>query len=169
VIPASRQRNYLQSALYVAIVAILATILLNRLFTAAEYAEKAAMEISIGNLQSALYARLALLVLKGETGAIPDLEGHSPFLTANVSGGAAYAGEFYGSAPESIGDAVWYFDSVRHELVYRVRYASHFRSESESGPANEVRYRVEVVRAANGAYRGVKLEPTAPYHWDPGS
>ena len=168
-IPADRQRNYLQSALYVLIAAILATILLNRLFTAAEYAERAAMQVSVSNLQTSLYARLALLVLKGDVAAIPELETRSPFITAQMASSATYAGEFPGTAPQTVGDGTWYFDTLRNELVYRVRYASHFITDGERGEKSEIRFRVHVVRATSGAYRGVELRPVAPFQWDPGA
>ena len=58
-IPANRQRNFLQSALYVAIAGVLAAVLLERLLTYAEAAEKAAMEVTISNLQGALYSKFA--------------------------------------------------------------------------------------------------------------
>ncbi|MGH8686111.1 MAG: hypothetical protein ACREVQ_00180 [Burkholderiales bacterium] len=166
-IPAIRQRNYLQSALYFAIVGILATILVNRLLVVAEIAEKATMEASVSSLQSALYARLAFYVLRGDAAAIASLESTSPFVTAEATAGASYAGEFPGIAPASVSDGTWYFDSLRHELVYRVRHAGHLRMEAETGRQNEIRYRTRIVRAGNGAYRGVEFRPVAPFRWEP--
>ena len=69
----ANRRNYRQSALYVAIVGVLAAVLLERLLTYAEAAEKAAMEVTISNLQGALYARLAYHALRGEAASIESL------------------------------------------------------------------------------------------------
>ncbi|MGH8765397.1 MAG: hypothetical protein ACRET8_06740, partial [Burkholderiales bacterium] len=71
-IPASRQRNYLQSGLYVAIVGVLAFILLGRLLAYAEAAEKAGMETTLAQVHQALYAKVALLAMRGEYKALEE-------------------------------------------------------------------------------------------------
>ena len=86
-IDASRQRNFLQSGLYVIIAGILAAVLLERLLTYAEAAEKAAMEATLSQLHAGLYARVAFLALRGEYETIETLPRRSPFLTAVMQAG----------------------------------------------------------------------------------
>jgi hypothetical protein len=166
VIPASRQRNYLQSALYVVIAGVVATVLLERLLTYAEAAEKASMEATVSRLNSAMYARLALLVLRGEQQAIVGLEAESPFRIARAES-PAYLGEFDGQPPEVDGGK-WYFDRSRRELVYLPNLKRYLQAEDEAGlaPAS-ISFRTEVRKSATGAYSGVVLVPARPWRWDP--
>lgn len=161
-IPANRQRNYLQSALYVAIVGVLAAVLLERLLTYAEVAEKAAMEATVSRLGNALYARLAMLALRGEHEAIEALPGQSPFAVAHATS-PAYLGEFDSLPPNAEGGR-WYFDRARRELVYLPNLKRYLEG-AEHMPA--LRFRVEVQEASKYAYTGVILRPVGAVSWDP--
>lgn len=162
VMPASRPRNYLQTALYVAIVGILAALLLERLLTYAEVAEKAAMQATIGRLHSTLYTRLAVAALRGDAKAIAALEEQSPFLSAHALS-ENYLGSFDGAPPGPAPEGKWYFDQARRELVYRPNLDRHF----EAPASGEARFRVRVLRADSGAYVGVALDPVVPIEWNP--
>lgn len=164
-IPASRQRNFLQSVLYVSIVGVLAAVLLERLLTYAEVAEKAAMEATVSRLSSALYARLAFLVLRGEYEAIEALPGQSPFVVARATS-PTYLGEFDGLPPSAEGGR-WYFDRARRELVYLPNLKRHLEGMDENTPLPAIRFRVEVQKASNTAYTGVILRPVGEVNWDP--
>ena len=160
-IPADRQRNYLQSALYVIIAGVAAATLLERLLTYAEAAEKAAMEVTLSQLHSALYARVALLAIRGEYETLESLTVQSPFLTAQVRS-PNYLGEFDGVPPEAE-SGNWLYDRARHELVYVPRLTRHLSGGSPPLP----RYRVEVYKSAKYAYSGVALKPVGALRWDP--
>jgi hypothetical protein len=166
VIPANRQRNYLQSALYVAIVGVLAAVLLERLLTYAEAAEKAAMEVTISNLQGALYAKLAYHALRGEAASIESLPRQSPFAAAGARA-SNYLGEFDGapSIPDQSGK--WYFDRLRGELVYRPNLARHFSFGAAEEPEPVIRLRMELTGGGGTIYHGVSLRPVVPYRWEP--
>lgn len=165
-IPASRQRNYLQSALYVVIVGVIATLLLERLLTYAEAAEKATMEATVSRVNSALAARLAYLVLRGEHDAIESLPGESPFETvrARVPG---YLGQFDGMPPDAEG-GTWYFDRMQRELVYLPQRTRHLKPAAGEAAPPSIRYRVEVRRLSARAYSGAALQPVGSWNWDPG-
>lgn len=164
-IPASRQRNYLQSALYVVIAGVVATVLLEKLLTYAEAAEKFAVEATVSRLSSAMYARLALLVLRGDVQAVEALEGESPFRIARADS-PAYLGEFDGEPPGAEGGS-WYFDRGRRELVYLPKLARHLHgADSGPGPAS-IRFRSEVRKSATNNYAGVALVPVQDWRWDP--
>lgn len=164
-IPANRQRNFLQSALYVAIAGVLAAVLLERLLTYAEAAEKAVMEATLSRLSSALYARLAFLALRGEYEAIEALAGQSPFAATHATS-PAYLGEFDGLPPSAEGGR-WYFDRVRRELVYLPNLKRHLEGVDENMPLPTMRFRVEMQKASNVHYTGVILRPVGPVTWDP--
>ena len=164
-IPASRQRNYLQAALYVIIAGIAATILLERLLTYAEAAEKSATEVTLSQLHSALYARMAYLAMRGEHGTLEAMATQSPFLAANVKS-PNYLGEFDGVPPDAKSGS-WLYDRARHELVYVPRLARHLSSPTGGDLPVLLRYRVEIYKAAKFSYTGVALKPAQAVRWQP--
>jgi hypothetical protein len=165
VIPADRQRNYLQSGLYVIIAGVAAAILLERLLTYAEAAEKAAMEVTLSQLHSALYARVAFLALRGEYEAVEALRTQSPFVAAHARS-PNYLGEFDGVPPEAK-SGNWLYDRARHELVYVPRLTRHLEVPAGSVSPPLPRYRVEVHKSAKYAYTGVALTPVGAARWQP--
>lgn len=157
----SRQRNYLQSGLYVVIVAVLALILIERLLTYAEAYEKARMEMTVSRLHSGLYARLAHLTLSGDAAAAGALQAESPFASVGWRP-AEYLGEFDG-VPSGELEGRWYFDRLSRELVYRPNLQRYF--EAPDPPA--ARFQVELRTDPSGAPSGVRLVPTEPIRWAP--
>ena len=164
-IPASRQRNYLQSALYAIIAGILAAVLLERLLTYAEAAEKAAMEATLSQLRSGLYARVAFLALRGEYQAIEALPSQSPFVTA-VMKAVNYRGEFTG-VPADVEGGNWLFDRARNELVYVPNLKRHLHAAPGDPPEQVLRYRLDVLKNSKYAYTGVSLQPVTALRWEP--
>lgn len=160
-IAASRQRNYLQSGLYVVIAAVLAAILLERLLTYAEAYEKARMEVTLSRLHTGLYARLAHLVLNGDYAGAKALQRESPFAAIGWRP-PEYLGELDG-APSGEPGGAWYFDRLSLELVYRPNLTRHFLAPDP--PA--ARFRVQMRGDAPGRYSGVRLVPTEPIRWEP--
>jgi hypothetical protein len=166
VIPTSRQRNYLQSGLYVIVVGIIATLLLERLLTYAEAAEKSAMEATLGRLHAALYTRIAYLTLRGEYEAIEQLPRQSPFTAATVSS-VNYVGEFVG-LPLDVKGGSWLYDRVRNELVYVPNLRRHLRvAEDGERAMPHLRYRLELLKSSDTTYVGVSLRPTGGARWEP--
>lgn len=165
-IPASRPRNYLQSALYVAIAAVIATMLIERLLAYAEVAEKAAMEATVGQLNNALYARLAYLALRGEYEKIGALADESPFATTEARS-AVYLGEFDDAPPGGAERGKWYFDHGRRELVYLPRFSRFFFTADDGKASGTARFVLEVRKESKYAYTGVALRPTGAWRWDP--
>lgn len=164
-IPASRQRNYLQSALYVIIVGVLAAVLLERLLTYAEAAEKAAMEATVSRLHAGLYFRLAMHALRAEYDEMDALAVKSPFATSEARA-SNYLGEFDG-VPGNAEGGNWLYDRSRHELVYVPNLKRYLEIGSDGGSASSIRFRVEVLRTSKEAYTGVALRPVAAFRWNP--
>jgi len=165
VIPASRQRNYLQSGLYVVIAGILAAVLLERLLTYAEVAEKAAMEATLSRLHTGLYARVAFLALRGEYEMIDALPRRSPFATA-VMQATNYRGEFVG-VPSGIEGGNWFYDQVRNELVYVPNLSRYLVADPADLTTTHLRFRLEVRKTSKYAYTGVALRPVTAFRWEP--
>jgi len=166
VIPANRQRNYLQSAVYVAIAAVLASVLLERLLTYAEAAEKAGMEVAIARLNSALYVRLAYHALRGEYQVIEAMRSQSPFVLTRWQS-VDYLGELDGIPKDARGSGKWLYDRQRSELVYLPNRKRHLTMPAETPEADAIRFRVELAQAARFTYTGVAIRPAAPYRWEP--
>lgn len=166
-IPSSRPRNYLQSGLYVAICGVIAAMLMERLLTYAEIAEKAAMEATVSQLNNALYAHLAYMALRGDYEAIEALPGKSPFATADARSDA-YLGE-YDTVPPDAGRGTWYFDRGRRELVYLPRFSRHLTGVDDGRAPGELRFAVELRKSSRYAYTGAALRPAGAWRWEPES
>lgn len=157
-----RQRSHLETALYAVIVGVLAALLLYRLLELSAAAEKSAMEATVAQLQSALYARAAKAVLE-----------HKPLRTWQDRNPVAlahavlpnYLGEFDHPDLASLEPGNWLYDRSRHELVYLVRRARGFSGGSDPVPA--IRFRLRLERNASGAYLPALLHPVSRYEWDP--
>ena len=165
-IPANRQRNYLQSAVYVAIAAVLAAVLLERLLTYAEATEKAGMEATVARLNSALYVRLVYHALRGEYQAIEAMPRQSPFVVTR-SQAVDYLGEFGGIPGDALGSGKWLYDRQRSELVYLPNLKRHLSMAPEAPEEDAIRFRVELAQASRYTYTGVVIKPAAPFRWDP--
>lgn len=165
-IRASRPRNYLQAALYVAICGVIAAMLVERLLAFAEVAERAAMEATVGRLNNALYTRLAYLALRGEYESIEALETTSPFAATEATS-ASYLGE-YSSSPADAGSATWHFDRSSNELVYVPRFSRRFHAGTGEHAQEAARFKVELRKVSRYAYTGVALRPSGDWGWDAG-
>lgn len=165
-IPANRQRNYFQSAVYVAIAAVLAAVLLERLLTYAEATEKAGMEVTIARLSSAMSVRLAYHALRGEYQAIEAMQRQSPFAVTG-SQAADYLGEFDGIPEDAYGSGEWLYDRQRSELVYLPNLKRYLANSAGAREAGAIRFHVELAQARQPTYTGVTIKPVAPYDWEP--
>lgn len=164
-IPAHRKRNYLQSGLYVIIAGICAAILLDRLLDYAEAAEKAAMEATLSQLHSGLYTRMAYFALRNEQARIDALSILSPFASTDAAA-KNYLGEFDG-VPASAASGHWLFDRARSELVYLPNIRRHLVFADLQPPPPSLRFKVQLLRGAEGGYGGISLRPAVPYQWQP--
>ncbi len=148
----------------VAVVAVLAYFLLDRLLVYRELAEKTAMELTAGSLQSALNIQFAHALVRGDTLALEALGRENPVRWL-MRPPENYAGEHAAPAEGAIAPGNWYFDSQSRELVYLVKVADHFRAESGK---TQVRYRVKLVTEEIDGKREVSavlLERLDDYNW----
>lgn len=151
------------------VIAILAAVALQRLWSFQAEAERTALEQVVGGLRSALGMNVASYLAKDDLRGVQTLVGSNPMeLLAEAP--RNYRGAVNDSPAVDGGE--WYFDRKRNELAYRVRNADVFRGGS--GPPVEARFAVRPVyedRNRNGrfdagdTFYGVRLEATAPYSW----
>lgn len=158
----------------IAIIAILAGLLLERVWFYQEQAEKAAMEQVAGALQSALILQYANMLTHGRESEAKILTSENP-LRWLMQKPVNYAGEFYDLTPASIAPGNWAFDLKSRELVY-VPYRTDYFTPGTDGN-KWVRYHVRLEYENNVASRpaksgageqslvGVLFEPAASYQW----
>lgn len=149
----ARPLTRLEAVLYGSIAAILVAFLAEQLLDAMEVAERTAMQATVAQLNSAISARLAYEVMRGEVGDVQAWTRRNPFELARARQGN-FVGEVAALAPGS-----WAFDSDRAELVYspRVHLGLH-----TADPEGLLRFRG--VASYNGM--GYMLVPTSPYRWE---
>jgi general secretion pathway protein G len=161
----------LELIVVISIIAVLAGTLLKRIPYYQGQAEKAAMEQTVGALQSALVIRYGALVARG---AVNEKE-LKVLTTGNPMNWLQrkppnYAGEYFDPAPQAIPSGNWFFDLKSHDLVYSVGYAEHFKPGKDGN--KWIRFHTQLVyepvlgRPETGKeLTSTLFVPTEPYHW----
>jgi prepilin-type N-terminal cleavage/methylation domain-containing protein len=162
----SRGFTLVELAVAVAVIALAATVLLNRLAYYQEMAEKAAMESVVRGVKTGLQLRLAELIATHKQGQAGALEIEDPMRWLETRpdnyGGAYSAGADRGK---------WYFDAGRRHLVYVVSAGD--RLEIDTGAeTREIRFHARLLKdrvtTAGGVVESVTavtLSPVTPYRW----
>lgn len=165
---ATRQRgaSRLELAVVVVVFGALATVFLERTLYYQEYAEMAAMELTVENLRAGLRFRVAELLLEDKVSKIPTLAEANPMdwlerKPDNYIGEVAYA-------PEDEPRGEWYFDTTRRELVYTVNNRRFFSPSVYRDFS--VRYRAMRIGGQQTAGAGISQEWVAlvlvnDYRW----
>lgn len=162
--------SLLELVLVIAIISILATVALHRLWPLQAEAERVAMEQVVGSLRSALGIKVADFLVRQDLEGLRSLEGSNPMdRLSEVPGN--YRGEFDAAGPGTPETAIWYFDRSSRALVYRARNADRFQGgragQAEARFAVRLYYRESVSgrsrRAAEVA--GAQLAAVEPYRW----
>jgi general secretion pathway protein G len=157
-----RPLSRLESALYAAIAAILAAVLLDRLYIYFEIAEQAATQVTLVNLQAGLNTRLAYDVMRGEAKDLAKWRARNPFELAGMRP-ANFLGELDAPDLASQERGNWLFDRSAGQLVYLPKQS---RSLSVADPDQALRFRLQVSGGPGAAYRAIMV-PVAPYKWEP--
>lgn len=154
--------SMLELVLVIAVIALLATAGLNRLWALSVDAERVAMEQVLGSLRSAIGIKVANHIVRNDWQGLRALEASNPMdQLAEVPGN--YLGTLASPDAAAIEANRWYFDSGSRTLVYRVRHAGSFIS-TLPGPAR-ARFKVEVVYGEGGAPQGARLVAVESYAW----
>lgn len=154
------------------VVAVLATVLLNRVRFYQKMAEKTAVEQTVAVLQSALQLRVASLIVNNRLNEAADLAQQNPMLWLAQKPNN-YAGEYFDQLPEGDVSGRWYFDLKERNLVYFV----HSAAKGEDAALPQLRFKTNLLLAARSfpvaerpvsgkVIEGVVLEQIVPYVWD---
>ena len=121
---------------------------------------------TLSRLHTGLYARVALLALRGEYEALEGLQAQSPFVAAEVSS-ADYLGELAEIPADGAADGKWFFDRQRRELVYVPNLKRYLLFPPGEASAGALRFRVEVRKPSQARDLGVVITPVGGARWDP--
>jgi general secretion pathway protein G len=156
----------------VCIVALLALQLNRRLQILLVEAEHASAEHLIGAVRSAVALEVARLVLHGDAERLRALLDTNPMERLAEKPGN-YLGELDGPNPAAVEGGHWYFDRIRHELVYRVQYERYVNTKLGGPPRIRFKYRLVIADSISNegyepsrtAVRGLTVHAVEPYRW----
>lgn len=153
------------------IIAITATLLLNRVRSYQGMAEQATVGQTINALQSALNMRVAKLLVENRMSEIVALERENPIDWLAKKPGN-YAGEVFGDARD-VKPGQWYFDLQARELVY---LAVEEEERKQADAHGALRFRIRVIgkherfapTGQPGGVEGVVIEQSSTRAGKPG-
>ncbi len=154
----------------ISMVAVLASVLLDRVWFYQEQAEKAAMEQVAGALQSALILQYGRLLNNGREAEVKSLSLENPIRWL-MKQPPNYVGEFFAPTPGAISPGNWAFDLKNRELIYVPSHEDYFVPDSQG--YKWVRYRTHLPYEARAGSKGknaqeltgVLFEPAESYRW----
>jgi len=162
----------LEFAVVAAMLAILATILLNRLAYYQEVAEKMNMETTAATLKSALFLKVAEYMTAGQKIEYEQLARENPMDWLETKP-PNYAGAFNGPPPGAPPRGTWYFDRAGRMLVYQLNHGRYFVPDRRG--LKQVRFRFTLfyggIQSGEGLgdsprqASGITLTAVEPYRW----
>lgn len=166
----ARGFNLVELMVVISIAAILAVILLDRLFWYQAQAEKAAMEHTAGMIKSGLWMEAANLMMAERTAEITALAKRNPMgLLAQQP--VNYLGEINADQAAELEDGNWFYDPGKHQMIYIVRHRRYFTPLLDEDFIVKYGMRVlyaemETVPGTKVAYiAGITLVPLSKYRW----
>ncbi len=155
----------------ICIISVLAGLFLKRVPLNQELAEKAAMEQTVGALQSALVMRYSVLLTRGMVNEkeLKALKTNNP-LDWLQKKPRNYAGEYFDPAPQAIPPGHWFYDLKTHDLVYTVDHAENFvpGKDGKKWIRFHVKFEYEKTAGRSRPAREITatlFQPVEPYHW----
>ena len=156
----------------VTLVAVLTAIILDRVLSYQEQAEKTAVGQVIAAVRSGLQLQFAGLLVRGERRKLVAFARQNPLSVLSE-----LPKDFGGPMPASVQDlepGLWYYDARNRELVYCPILDSRLSVEGITPPAKKIlRFRVELMgdtpgqTVTDGAKAtGIRLSSVTPYQWD---
>jgi prepilin-type N-terminal cleavage/methylation domain-containing protein len=152
----------------IAIVGVFGGVLLQRMLYLQEYAEMAAMDLTVANMRTGLRYKTGDFLLRDKMSEIATLADENP-IDWLQNPPENYLGEFDLQPDEDL-RGKWYFDKTRRELVYMVNNKRHFVPSSGQDYAlrwHAVRLRAneEDNSAGKSNVQWVALVQVAGGHW----
>lgn len=159
----TRRFNLIELAAVLLVLGIVVFALLTRTLRYFEVAEKAAMTVTVLEVERALRVRFALAMMQGAPLASQLTTDSNPFEFARATP-PNYLGEFSGPVDlHALKTGNWFYSKDRREIAYLPRLTSRFKSE-EALAVPIVRYRLEL---SGGRTTLLRLLPVAAYQWEP--
>ena len=128
-------RSLFQVSVVIAVIALLATVLLNSLNYVQEKAERTMVETTVLNMEKGLEIEIRTREIRGQTASIPDLVGANP-----VSWLAGPPEGYAGICRKAGVPGEWCFDEATREIVYRPRLEASL--ELREAGKRDLRWRV---------------------------
>ncbi len=150
------------------LIGVLVSAAIDRLLQLQIETERISVKHVIGVLESAVYMQTAEIVLRQGLGSLREMENTNPvdYLEKPPDN---YAGKKSGAAAEGVPVSNWYFDSVKHVLVYKVKNIKYFESDIQGEPRIQLKlfliYRDGIKSDRNTNIQGVKLSSLYKYNW----
>jgi prepilin-type N-terminal cleavage/methylation domain-containing protein len=168
----SRGFTLLELIVVISVIAILAGSLLSRIPIYTEQAEQAAMEQTVGAMQSALTMRVGALMTHGAATEkeLKALAFDNP-LDWLQQKPKNYAGEFFNPTSKTVVPGQWVFDLKSRDLIYVVDRGDHFTPGKDGQKWIRFHVMLEYEASTGNAEDGNKglasalFEPTEPYRW----
>lgn len=157
----------LELSVSLALIAIFASVLLDRMLYYQEAAEKANMEYTANVLKLGLQLRIGHLMAQNQVVDYIQVARENPitWVDATIPG---YRGEIVATADPQMPAGSWYYDRTRRELVYVTGLNRNLQADAEGRP--RVHWRVKVIRpdgmaAKDSMVLGLQFAPVEPYRW----
>ncbi len=159
----ARRFSPIELAMVMLVLAIVVYALVSRLLLYFEVAEKAAMTITVLEVERGMRIRLAFAAMGGTSASEEKLQNSNPFEFARALP-PNYLGELGG--PAAVGELKrgnWFYDRDRHEIGYLPRLDSRLRTpDGKEVPV--LRFRVE---KGGGSHGLPHLVSVFAYQWEP--
>jgi hypothetical protein len=159
----ARRFSRIELAMVILVLAIVMYAMASRLLRYFEVAEKAAMTITVLEVERGMRIRLALAAMGGTSASVEKLQNINPFEFAHALP-PNYLGELGGAA--ALGELKrgnWFYDRDRREIAYLPRLASRLRTpDGKEVPV--LRFRVE---KGGSVYALPHLVSVFAYQWEP--
>ncbi|MDR7049279.1 general secretion pathway protein G [Duganella sp. 3397] len=144
VTPKQRGYSLLEFVVAVAIVAVLATVLLNRIAYYQGQAERVSLQTTVANLRLSLQSRVEQGKLPSGSSNLTMLAEENPFNWLK-SKPVNYAGEYYAPSDAQIGPGNWCYDRSDKSVVYLLNNAETF----SQGQAKRLKFKVKLLHLLN--------------------
>jgi type II secretory pathway pseudopilin PulG len=169
--PRCKGFTYLELVVVIILISTLLYFAMDRLLQLQATAEKAAIEQTVGAVQSAIAMQIAGHIAKGRIPALQGLVGTNPFelLAERPKQYRVVKGP---EAEREVAPGTWYYDTASHTLGYRVVNRKYFRT---TGPlADHIKFKLLAVyddsngngrRDADEPLQGLRLGTLYAFSW----
>jgi general secretion pathway protein G len=136
-----RGASLLEFGVAVAVIGILMTILLQRIWYYQDEAERTAVQLTVTNVRAALEIKVSQGKLPGRSLDLTILTEQNP-LNLLIDKPANYAGEYFNPRDGEISEGNWYFDRSSKTLVYLL----NIRNSFGSAQLKRLKFKVKLLR-----------------------